>query len=218
MDLTPTKIQVNPVDENQWLGSEHGTDSVRSITLDLTDPNWTNFIIADPIQTFRKYVKAGVPVYNPATSVATTTALVNGGATTAIATAALPFALAAGATVTITSGANTQNFVVAAGGAAAGAVSIPVNSQNANFAYPVGSAVTSPTQWPATGLYRVATGGANPAVGHVFRPVPFRQPPTQANPPATVGASLLWHGVVIIAQVPGTFVPGDHALANIAYI
>ena len=43
--------------DNRWLGSAHGTDSVQSIMLDLTDSNW-NFTT----HATNGYLKSGVPL------------------------------------------------------------------------------------------------------------------------------------------------------------
>jgi hypothetical protein len=68
-------------------------------------------------------------------------ALTNGSATTSLPTVALSQVVASGDSIVLTSGANTQTFVASAA-AAAGATSILVTSQNANFSYPTTSTVT----------------------------------------------------------------------------
>lgn len=78
---------------------------------------------------------------------ATTTAvLTNGDAYTALSVSALPRAVNAGDSIVINpGGTSTQTVVVASGGAAAGATSIPVTSFNANATYPSGTAIQDPT-------------------------------------------------------------------------
>lgn len=80
-------------------------------------------------------------------SILSTTLLSTGSPITSLPVAALVNPLAAGATVTITSGGHTQNFVTSAA-VAVGATAIPITSVTPNFAYPIGSTVTSPA-WPA---------------------------------------------------------------------
>jgi hypothetical protein len=71
-----------------------------------------------------------------------TTALTNGAATTTLPVSALSGSIASGASVVISSGTHTQTFVASAA-ASANATSISVTSQNANFAYPIGSGITN---------------------------------------------------------------------------
>ena len=69
-----------------------------------------------------------------------TTALTSGNAYTSLAVAALPDAVPSGASVVLTSGANTQTYTLSAA-AAVGATTLSVTSLTANFAYPVGTTV-----------------------------------------------------------------------------
>lgn len=62
------------------------------------------------------------------------------------------------------------------------------------------------------GVYKVATGGSQAASGHLAANVPFKTGAVKA------GGALLWHGVVIAAKVPGTFVTANHVPANILYV
>jgi hypothetical protein len=73
-----------------------------------------------------------------------TTALTSGTAYTTLAVDALPASLASGASVTLVSGTDTQVFTTSAS-VASGATSIPVNSADANFSYPVGTTVVEGT-------------------------------------------------------------------------
>lgn len=120
MDLTPTTTVSQPVDDKQWLGSLHGTDCTRSITLDV------------------------------ATFASVKTAAQNG------------------LRATIPSG-------------------VPLKK--------VGN------------KYALATG-ADVAVGHLYETVLL-------NPTSTAaGGALLWHGVVVAARVPGTFVPANQVASG----
>lgn len=69
----------------------------------------------------------------------TSSALSTGSPITSIAVNALPAAIPAG-TITLRSGAHTQNFTTT--GATLGATSITVTSATPNFAYPIGSTIT----------------------------------------------------------------------------
>lgn len=102
--------------------------------------------MTDPIDvplgpsTLAKKWRAEVQV---ATSVATVGTLLSTGAPiTTITTSALTSAIPANTTITLTSGANTQNFTVTTA-AALGATSVTVASQTPNFAYPTTTTIAA---------------------------------------------------------------------------
>ncbi|MGH7234168.1 MAG: hypothetical protein ACREF7_01850, partial [Candidatus Saccharimonadales bacterium] len=77
-----------------------------------------------------------------------TSALSTSGAITALPVTAVNILVDGGDTILLTSGSHTQTFTVSGGAGsslAAGATSIPVDSQTPNYAYPIGSAVTDNT-------------------------------------------------------------------------
>ncbi len=83
-----------------------------------------------------------VPANSPDFLGTLSSALTTGGPITSLPVTAIAEPLASGASVVVTSGANTQTFVTSAS-VAAGATAIPVNSLTPNFAYPIGSNVAS---------------------------------------------------------------------------
>jgi len=69
-----------------------------------------------------------------------------------------------------------------------------------------------------TGLYRrvVGTAGSEEkADGHLFESVRVK---TGTGATTKAGASLLWHGKVVIAKVPTPFVTANQAAAHIRYV
>lgn len=82
----------------------------------------------------------------------TTSALNNGTAYTSIACTALAQAVTAGEQITVENATNSQVWTVSGSGAAAGATSIPVTSQNANATYAIGALVASTPALAQTSL------------------------------------------------------------------
>jgi hypothetical protein len=100
-----------------------------------TDPNFSPDTSVVPSVTYNQLLSWHVHAGS-----STTNALLSTGAPiTSISTASAP-ALASGAAVTLASAGNIQTFVTS-GPVAAGATSVPVNSQTPNFAYPSGTAI-----------------------------------------------------------------------------
>lgn len=85
-----------------------------------------------------------------------TTALTTTPNTTSLAVNSLPYPVSSGDSIVVTSGSNTQAFVASAA-AAAGAGSVSVDSQAANFAYPVGSTVEDSAWFGPTASPTVST-------------------------------------------------------------
>jgi hypothetical protein len=84
-----------------------------------------------------------------ATVIDTSSTLSTSGAITSIPVAALTANIVSGDTITLTSGANTQNFTASAN-VAIGATAIPVTSATPNFAYPEGATVADATHATTT--------------------------------------------------------------------
>lgn len=82
----------------------------------------------------------GTGITEPSAQVQLNSALTNGSAYTTLTVLALTAPIANGASIKLTSGANTQT-VTASASASIGATSITVTSFTANFAYPVGTLV-----------------------------------------------------------------------------
>jgi hypothetical protein len=131
MDLSPRTTTSGHNDEKQWLGSKHGTDATRTITLDITNGGFEagDLVVGDAVGF--SYIRSGVPLKKHA----------------------------------------------------------------------------------ATGLYRRNTTTAA-CDGHLFESVRIK---VGDGATTKAGAALHWHGVVVDAQVPGTFVDADRA-PHILYV
>lgn len=132
MDLSPKTFSKSYNDEKLWLGSKHGADCTRAITLDITNGGFT---IVDGGDGYG-YIQSGTPIKKHA----------------------------------------------------------------------------------GTGLYRrvVTTSGSEEAAdGHLFESVRVK---TGSGASTKAGGSLFWHGVVVDAKVPGTFVDANRAAKNILYV
>lgn len=132
MDLSPKTTVIQSADEKRWLGSKHGTDTLETITLDITNGGFT---IVDGGDGYG-YIKSGTPV----------------------------------------------------------------------------------KLHTATNLYRrvnTGTGTEEAADGHLFETVRVK---TGTGATTKAGGSLLWHGVVVDALVPGTFVDANRAAKHIRYV
>ena len=113
------------------------------------------------------------------------TGLTSGASVSAFAVSSLSGAIASGDTLVLTSGSNTQTFVASAP-ALAGATSVSVSPQAANFSYPVGATFID-TVTRNTNCYdtKTATAGGSPSKG-----ADLNFNPTVGNP--SCGTLLLW--------------------------
>lgn len=213
MDLQPISTTVTSLEDRSWLGSAHGTESTRSVTLDLAlfteATHYPNGEILSGTVLAKKTSTGLYGPYSGTTEEVQTVTEGGSGLTSFTLTYAgqTTGAIAAGATAAVVQAAlealsNLAPGDVVVTGSAGGPFTVTFGGTLANTnvaamtATPTGGSGTVTVATLTAGGADGSTNGLEVAKGYLFNTIPVKHPAGKA------GAPLLTHGAVRVANLP----------------